>query len=109
MTTEELLPENEVKLLVLKSHLLSLFTSCRSCHYLYTCCEVAHQVETFTSIRQNCSHHRGHVYFCIEQQGIYTSKKFALLKCLQVTCITDRPFYVSSLNIVPQAICFISM
>ena len=51
MTTEELLPENEVKLLVLKSHLLSLFTSCRSCRCLYTCCEIAHQVETFTSIR----------------------------------------------------------
>ena len=48
-------PENEVKFLVFRSHLSSLFTVCRSCHQLCSG-EVAQQMGTFISIKQSCSH-----------------------------------------------------
>ena len=108
--TEEL-PQNEVKFLVFRSHLLSLFTACRSCHQLCTG-EVAQQMGTFISIKQACSH-CGHVWMWNSQplikntptgnillsaavlfSGSTPTKVLHFLNCLRVACITDRTFYL---------------
>ena len=94
-----------------RSHLLSLFTSCRSCHQLCTG-KVAQQMGTFISIRQTCSH-CGHIWLWNSQpfiknqpagnillsaailfSGSTPIKVLHFLKCLQVACITDRTFYL---------------
>ena len=51
-----------------RSHLLSLFTACRSWHQRYTG-EVAQQMGTFISVRQMCSH-CGHVWLWNSQPFI---------------------------------------
>ena len=94
-----------------RSHLLSLFTSCRLCHQLCTG-EVAQQMGTFISIRQTCSH-CGHIWLWNSQpfiknqpagntllsaailfSGSTPTKALHFLKCLRVACITDRTFYL---------------
>ena len=94
-----------------RSHLLSLFTSCGSCHQLCTG-EVAQQMGTFISIRQTCSH-CGHIWLWNSQpfiknqpagnillsaailfSGSTPTKVLHFLKCLRVACITDRTFYL---------------
>ena len=54
------LPQNEVKLLVFRSHLLSHLQHVDTCHQLCTG-KVAQQMETFISTKQAYSH-RGHVW-----------------------------------------------
>ena len=107
---EELPPQNEIKFLVFRSHLLSLFTACRSCHQLCTG-EVAQQMGTFISIRQHCSH-CGHEWLWNSQpfiknipagnillsasilfSGSTPTKIIHFLNCLHVACITDRTFH----------------
>ena len=94
-----------------RSHLLSLFTVCRSCHQLCTG-KVAQQMETFISVRQTCSH-CGHVWLWNSQpfiknqpagnillsaailfSGCRPTNVFHVLHCLCVACITDRTFYI---------------
>ena len=94
-----------------RSHLLSLFTACRSYHQLCTG-EVAQQIGTFISVRQTCSH-CGHVWLRNSQpfiknqpagnillsaailfSGCTPTKVFHFLNCLRVACITDRTFYI---------------
>ena len=94
-----------------RSHLLSLFTSCRSCYQLCTG-EVAQQMGTFISIRQTCSH-CGHVWSwnslpfiknipagnillsaAIMFSGSTPTKVLHFLTCPRVACITDRTFHL---------------
>ena len=104
-------PENEVKFLVFRSHLLSLFTVCRSCHQLCSG-EVVQQMGTFISIKQSCSHcdHEwlwnsqpfiknkpaGNILLsaAILFSGSTPAKVLHFLNCLNVACITDRTFYL---------------
>ena len=94
-----------------RSHLLSRFTSCRSCDQLCTG-EVAQQMGKFISIRQTCSH-CGYIWLWNSQPflknisagnillsaGILFSdftqtKVLHFLKCLRVIRITNRTFHL---------------
>ena len=94
-----------------RSHLLSLFTACRSCHQLCTG-EVAQQMGTFISIKQDCTH-CGFVWMWNSQpfiknkpagnillsaailfSGSTPTKVLHFLNCLRVASITDRTFYL---------------
>ena len=96
--------------LVFLSHLLSLFTECRSCHQ-HCSGEVAQQMGTFISIKQD-SHYCGHKWKWNSQpfikdvpagnillsaailfSGSTPTKSLHFLKCLQMACISDRTFY----------------
>lgn len=46
---------NEIKYLVFESHLLRLFTQCRSCHQHCTG-RIAYQMGSFICIKQKCPH-----------------------------------------------------
>ena len=46
---------NDIKYLVYESHLLSLFTQCRSCHQHCTG-KIAHQLGSFIYVKQECCH-----------------------------------------------------
>ena len=94
-----------------RSHLLSLFTVCRSCHQLCSG-EVTQQMGTFISIKQSCSHcdHEwlwnsqpfiknkpaGNILLsaAILFSGSTPAKVLHFLNCLNVACITDRTFYL---------------
>ena len=108
--TETSLPHDEVKYLVFLSHLLSLFTECRSCHQ-YCNGEVAKEMGTFISIKQEC-HRCGHKWKWNSQpfikdipagnillsaailfSGSTPTKSLHFLKCLNMACIKERTFY----------------
>ena len=96
--------------MVYLSHLLTLFTECRSCNQ-HCKGEVANQMGTFISIKQEC-HHCGHTWKWNSQpfindvpagnillsaailfSGSTPTKSLHLLKCLQVACISERTFH----------------
>ena len=96
--------------MVYLSHLLTLFTECRSCNQ-HCKGEVAKQMGTFISIKQEC-HHCGHTWKRNSQpfikdvpagnillsaailfSGSTPTKSLHLLKCLQVACISERTFH----------------
>ena len=96
--------------MVFRSNLLSLFTECRSCHQ-YCIGEVAQQMGTFISIKQEC-HHCGHKWKWNSQpfikdvpagnillsaailfSGSTPTKSLHLFKCLEMACIAERTFY----------------
>ena len=104
-----------------KSHLLSLFTACRSCHQ-YCDAEVAKQIGTFIRVRQHCSH-CGHEWTWNSQpfikdipagnillsaailfSGCTPGKVLHFLNCLQVACITDRTFYLHQTQYLEPAV-----
>ena len=106
-----------------RSHLLSLFTACRSCHQLCNG-EVANLKGTFISIRQSC-HHCGYTWVWNSQpfirdtpaanillsaailfSGSTPGKSFHFLGCLRVACTTDRTFHLhqSQLYLQPAVI-----
>ena len=51
---------DEIKYLVYESHLLSLFTQCRSCHQ-HCSGKIAHQMGSFICVKLECCH-CGHIY-----------------------------------------------
>ena len=93
--------------LVFRSHLLSLFTACRSCHQLCTP-QVVNQIGTYITIKQTCDHcgntwtwhsqpfikdqPAGNILLsaAIMFSGSTPAKVFRFLKFLQVACFTDR-------------------
>ena len=108
--TEAPLPHDEVKYLVFLSHLLSLFTQCRSCHQ-HCNGEVVQQMGTFISIKQE-PHHCGHKWKWNSQpfikdiptgnillsaailfSGSTLTKSLHFLKCLNMACIKERTFH----------------
>jgi len=109
--SQETQHQDEVKFLVYKSYLLSLFTACKSYHQ-YCDAEVAKQMGTFIRVRQHWSH-CGHEWAwnsqpfikdtsagnillsaAISFSGCTPRKVLHFLNCLQVACITDRTFYL---------------
>ncbi|XP_065920854.1 THAP domain-containing protein 5-like isoform X2 [Dysidea avara] len=119
--TQELPPQDEVKFLVYRSHLLSLFTACRSCHQLCDG-EVANLKGTFISIRQSC-HHCGYTWVWNSQpfirdtpaanillsaailfSGSTPGKIFHFLGCLRVACTTDRTFHLHQSQYLQPAV-----
>lgn len=118
---EELPPQNEIKYLVFRSHLLSLFAACRSCHQLCTS-KVNQQIGTYISIKQSCSYcgyewtwhsqpfikdrPAGNILLSasILFTGSTPTKVLHLLKCLQVACFTDRTFYYHQSEFLEPAV-----
>ena len=107
--------------MVFRSHLLSLFTACRSCHQLCTP-QVVNQIGTYITIKQTCDHCGNtwtwHSQPFIKDQpagnillsaailfsGSTPSKVFRFLKFLQVACFTDRTFYKHQTEYLEPAI-----
>ena len=104
-----------------RSHLLSLFTACRSCHQLCTS-KVTQQIETFISIKQICFY-CGHEWSWHSQpfikdrpagnillsaailfSGSTPTKVFHLMNFLQVLCFTDRTFYIHQTEYLEPAV-----
>ena len=119
--TEAPLPHDEVKYLVFLSHLLSLFTQCRSCHQ-HCNGEVAQQMGTFISIKQEC-HHCGHKWKWNSQpfikdipagnillsaailfSGSTPTKSLHFLKCLNMACIKERTFHYHQTKYLEPAV-----
>ena len=109
--TQESHHQDEVKFLVYKSHLLSLFMACRSRHQ-YCDAEFTQQMGIFIRIKQHCRH-CGHEWTWNNQPFIKNTpvgnillsaailfrqctagKALRFLQCLKVVCITDRTFYL---------------
>ena len=104
-----------------RSHLLSLFTTCRSCHQLCTS-KVTQQIGTFISIKQICFH-CGHEWSWHSQpfikdrpagnillsaailfSGSTPTKVFHLMNFLRVACFTDRTFYIHQTEYLEPAV-----
>ena len=119
--TQEPQHQDELKFLVYKSHLLSLFTACRSCHQ-YCDAEIVQQMGTFIRVRQHCSH-CGHEWAWNSQpffkdtpagnillsasilfSGCTPGKVIHFLNCLRVACITDRTFYLHQTQYLEPAV-----
>ena len=101
---------NEIKYLVYESHLLSLFTQCRSCHQHCTG-KIAHQMGSFICVKQECCH-CDHTYTWKSQpfvkdtpaanllmsaaimfSGSTPGKVLLVLKHLNMASIKERAFF----------------
>ena len=101
---------DEIKYLVYESHLLSLFTQCRSCHQ-HCSGKIAHQMGSFICVKQECCH-CGHTYTWKNQpfvkdtpaanlllsaailfSGSTPGKVLLLLKHLNMASIKERTFF----------------
>ena len=104
-------PQNEIKYLVFHSHLLSLFTQCRSCH-LSCIGRISDKPQgTYIAVTQECSH-CGYQWTWRSQpfirdtpagnlllsasilfSGATPAKVLHLLDHLKMACIKDRTFF----------------
>ena len=101
---------NEIKYLVFESHLLGLFTQCRSCHQHCTG-KIAHHLGSLVCVKQECSH-CGYVWTwyshpfikdipagnillsaSILLSGSSPAKALRMLKHVNMISIKERTFY----------------